>query len=182
MRVSTAITGVLCLLLFSASPLQAQQQQKIGYVNSDHLLSQMPDYEGIRQQLRMMGEDWKKKLEAMQEEIDRKKAEFQEREILYGESVRKQREEEINALVNRREQFMEEKFGTGGEYFQKQQELLKPLQQKIIDAVRAVADRQDFDFVFDRARQTSMLYGNSRWDLNEEVLRELGITPGDSGN
>lgn len=181
MRVA-AITALAVCLISLLPGTAAAQQQKIGYVNTDTLLTHMPEYDRIRQQLQVMGEDWKKKLEAMQLEIERKKEEFRKNEILFGDSVRKQMQEEINSLRSRRQAFMEEKFGAGGEYFQKQEELLKPLQQKIMDAIRLVAERENFDFVFDRAERRSVIYGGEEWNLNETVLEELGVGPGDASN
>lgn len=181
MRVA-AITALAVCLISMAPGTAAAQQQKIGYVNTDTLLSHMPEYEKIRQQLQVVGEDWKKKLEAMQQEIEQEREEFRKNEILFGDSVRKQMQEEINSLQSQRQAFMEEKFGTEGEYFQKQEELLKPLQQKIMDAIRLVAERENFDFVFDRAERRSVIYGGEEWNLNETVLEELGVDPGDASN
>ncbi len=178
-----AVITALAIYLVSAVPgAAAAQQQKIGYVNTDTLLAHMPEYEKVRQQLQVMGEDWKKKLEAMQQEIEQKREEFRKNEILYGDSVRKQMQEEINSLESSRQAFMEEKFGAEGEYFQKQEELLKPIQQKIMDAIRLVAERDNFDFVFDRAERMSVIYGGEEWNLNETVLEELGVNPGDASN
>ena len=71
---------------------------------------------------------------------------------------------------------MEQKFGSEGEYFQNQKELLKPIQRAVFDAVNVVADRQNVDFIFDRARNSNLLYGNKEFNLNQEVLQEVGIT------
>lgn len=177
-----ACIGLALLVASLAAPGALAQEQKTGYVNTDLLLEQMPEYEGIREQLQMMSEDWKKKLQSMQTEIDRMREEFQQREILYSDSVRIQRQGEITALVEERQRLMEQTFGPEGEYYSKQRELLKPLQQRIMEAIRVVAERQEFDFVFDRARQSSMLFGSEEWNLNDAVLRQMGINPGESSN
>lgn len=171
-----ACIGLALLLAVLAAPGAQAQEQKIGYVNTDALLERMPEYEGIREQLQMLAEDWKKNLQSMQDEIDRMRTEFQQREILYSDSVRIHRQGEINALVEERQRYMEQTFGPEGDYYQKQRELLEPLQQRIMEAIRVVAQRQEFDFVFDRAQPSSMLFGSEEWNLNEAILRQMGIS------
>ena len=152
------------------------QEQKIGYVDTDAILEKMPEYQGIDQQLQTLGREWKSKLEQMQNEIERLKEEFSDREILYTEEVRKQKQAEIRQQVQQREQYLEEKFGADGEYFRRQQSLLEPIQRKVFNAINTVAERNGYDFVFDRSGDTSMLYFRQEWNLNDEVLLELGIT------
>ncbi|MDX1618339.1 MAG: OmpH family outer membrane protein [Balneolaceae bacterium] len=172
---------VLPLTIASSHNLQAQNQ-KIGYVDTDMILSRVPEYRGIDQQLRLLSQEWKKELDAMEQEIERLKEEFEAREILYTEDVRKQKQEEIRQLVRQREQYMEQKFGSDGDYYQKQRELLEPIQRKVFDAINSVARRGGYDFVFDRAADTGLLFFRQEWNLNEEVLLEMGIDPDEASN
>lgn len=173
------LTGFLLIWIPEVS---GQQQQKIGYVNSDNILAQMPEYQGLDQQLRLISQEWKKELNRMQEEIERLKKDFEAREILFTEEVRKHKQEEIRQKVRQREQYLEQKFGAEGEYYTRQQELLEPVQRKVFQAINNVARREGFDFVFDRSGNTGMLYFSQEWNLNEEVLQELGITQSESSN
>lgn len=187
MRYPTAqISRLVCVGLLAAwlsLPAAAEaQEQKIGYVDTDAILQKMPEYQGLDQQLRMLGQEWKKELERMQDEIEQLKQDFSDKEILYTEEIRKQRQEEIRQKVRQREQYREEKFGSEGEYFQKQKALLEPIQRKVFEAINTVAERNGYDFVFDRSGDTSMLYFKQEWNLNEEVIRELGISPNETSN
>lgn len=179
MRLSASYCWMLlCFVsaLLLLTPVAEAQQQKIGYVNTDAILEKMPEYKGIDQQLRLLSQEWKRELDEMQNEIDRLKKDFSDREILYTEEVRKQKQEEIRQHVSQREQYLEEKFGAEGEYFQRQKALLEPIQRKVFEAINTVAERNGYDFVFDRAGDTRMLYFKQEWNLNDEVLIELGIT------
>lgn len=171
----------ICVLCIGCTVATAQNQ-KIGYVNTDQILSQMSEYEGIQQQLNNLSAEWNKELEEMEQEIDRLKEDFEAKEILYTEELKKQKQQEIQNKVQQRRQYLDQKFGSEGEYFQKQQELLEPIQRKVFEAVNNVAADQDFDFVFDRAQNTNMLFGNREWNLNENVLQELGITLNEPSN
>lgn len=158
------------------------QNQKIGYVNTDQILPQMSEYQGIQEQLSTLSSEWKKKLDEMEQEIEQLKQDFKAKKILYTEELKKQKQQEIENKVQQREQYLEEKFGSEGEYFQKQKELLEPIQRKVFEAINKVANDQSFDFVFDRAQNSNMLYGEQEWNLNEQVLQELGITLNEASN
>lgn len=168
-----------CYVLAFTFVLSAEaeaQQQKMGYVNTDTILNQVPEYQGIQQQLRVISEQWRAELEKMQQEIDRLKEDFETKEILYTDEVRREKQRQIEQKQQARKQYMEQKFGPEGEYFQKQQELLKPIQRNIYEAITAVARRGDFDFIFDRAKNSSLLFGQKQWNLNQDVLQELGVS------
>lgn len=169
----TAITATL--LLVGLVTVVKAQQQKIGYVDTDYILSQMPEYEGIEQQLRSISSEWNKQLKEMDAKIKQMREDFQSKKVLYTEEQKEEWKQRIESKVAARRQFMEEKFGAKGEYFQKQKELLEPIQRSVFEAVQTVASREKVDFVFDRAQNTGLLYGNEEFNFNDEVLQELGI-------
>lgn len=173
--------ALLCLLLAVIGTGKAQEQ-KIGYVDTDYILSQMSEYQGIQQQLSSISSEWNAELEKMKQEVQQLKEDYQSKEILYTDELKEKKQQEIQNKVEQRQQYLDQKFGAEGEYFQKQKELLEPIQRKVFNAVNTVAKRQDFDFVFDRAQNSNMLYGVEEWNLNDEVLQELGITLNDASN
>ncbi|MDZ7682424.1 MAG: OmpH family outer membrane protein [Fodinibius sp.] len=158
------------------------QDQKIGYVDTDYILSQMSEYQGIQQQLSSISSEWNTELEQMQQEIDQLKEDFQAKEILYTDELKKKKQQQIQNKIEQRQQYLDQKFGADGEYFQRQKELLEPIQRKVFNAINSVAEQQNFDFVFDRAQNSNMLFGVEEWNLNDEVLQELGVTLNDTSN
>lgn len=158
------------------------QQQKTGYVNTDLIISRVPEYQSIQQKLQSLSREWKSELNEMELEIDQLKEDFASKEILYTEEIRKQREQEIQSKIRLREQYMDQKFGPEGDYFQRQKELLEPVQRRVFEAIAVVAEREGYDFVFDRAHDTTLLFAGSEWNLNEEVLLQMGINPDDTSN
>jgi len=173
------LAGTFCLGLAS---LGVAQGQKIGYVDTDFILSQMPEYQGLEQRLQQLSREWRAELKQMQQEIDRLKEDFEAKEILFTDDVRKQRQEEINNKIQQREQYLDQKFGPEGEYFQRQKELLEPIQRKVFEAISSVARREGYDFVFDKANKTDIMYSRQEWNLNDEVLTELGIEVNETSN
>ncbi len=163
----------LAILLTAAPP--ASSQQKIGYIDSDVIMREIPEYTGIRQRLETIAQNWKEEIDEMQVEIERLKQDFEAREILFTPDIRRQRQQEIDRKVREREQYISRRFGPDGDYFRQQEELLEPLQQRILEAVVKVAESEGYDHIFDRAGDYLFLFSRRRWDISRDVLQEMGI-------
>ncbi len=164
---------VAVLLGFSYSA--AAQDQKIGFFESDYILQQIPEYEGIQQQLDLLSTQWKEELSKLEAEIKELEEDYAAKEILYTEEIRNEKKKEITDKQKSRERYLAQKFGPNGEYFTRQKELLEPIQRQVFSAVRAVAERQNFDYVFDRSGDIYMVYANNEYNLNDDILLELGL-------
>src|SRR5699024_5894407 len=116
---------------------EVSAQQKIGYVDTDLILAQMPEYEGIQQELNALSVEWKKQLKTLDAEIAQMKSDFEAKKVLYTERKKKEKQQQIAAKVEERRQYMARKFGSEGDYFKKQEELLEPIQRAVFDAVNA---------------------------------------------
>lgn len=160
--------------LLTTSNLLAQNQ-KIAFIDSDYILSRMPEYAGLEQRLRAINEEWRQEIQEMDTQIERLEREFIAREILYTDEVRARRVNEIEALKRQREQYINSRYGPEGEYFRQQQLILEPLQRRIVEAVERISTRDNFDFVFDRSGDFIFLYARSQWNLSDDVLLELGV-------
>lgn len=176
MRKYSIYTTALILAFIYADGLQAQAQ-KIGFIDSDIIMERMPEYSGIEQQLSLLSERWEQEIREMEDEIAGLEQDFEAREILYTDEIRQQRLDEITREKETLNRFIDQKFGPEGEYFTRQAELLEPVQRDIFEALQRVAERDSFDFVFDRAGETRFLISRNEWNLTNEVLAELGLEP-----
>jgi len=167
------LIGLICLCLLPLGV--AAQPQRIAYMDSDYILSRMPEYTGLDQRLRTSVQEWNQELTAMKAEIDRLEQEFNAREILFTAEVRQQRLADIQTKKRAREQYEQARFGPEGEYFRQQQQLLEPIQRRVMLAIEKIAQRDGYDFVFDRSGDYLFLYTRSQWNISDEVLLELGI-------
>lgn len=157
-----------------AHSLQAQGQM-IGFYESEYVLKQIPEYTGIQQQLDLISNQWQEEIRRLEDEIKELEEDYKAKEILYTEEIRKQKKQEINEKKRAKDRFLSQKFGPEGEYFARQRELLEPIQRRVFSAVREVASRQGFDFVFDRSGDVYMVYANNEYNLTQDILIELGI-------
>lgn len=171
---------IVCLFLCAVTALSAQQ--KIGYIDSEFILSKIPEYNGIGERLNTISLQWKKEIEDFQKEIDELEKDFEAKSILLTEEVRSQRKKEIEVKKQKLDQFRNAKYGPSGEYFKRQQELIEPLQQRILEAVNKISIRDKYDYVFDRTGDYLFLFTSPQWNLSEDVLFELGIELEDTGN
>lgn len=171
-RYRAVFVGLVILLI---SVKADAQNQKIAYIDSEFILSKMPEYSGLEQRLRALTDGWREEISEMKREIARLEREFNAREILYTPEVRQQRIDEIEATKRAKDQFINSKFGPDGEYFRQQQQILEPLQRRIMEAVEKVSTRDNYDFIFDRAGDYMFLFTRPQWNISEDVLFEMGI-------
>lgn len=171
-----SLTGILIILYLCGVTAHAQEQ-KTGFIDSEVIMQNMPEYSGIEQRLNLLSEGWRDEIRELEEQIAELEEEFEAREILFTEEVRRQRLNEIESLRQQRDRLVEDKFGPDGEYFTTQEELLEPIQRQIFEAIDAVARRQNFDYVFDRSQETRYLFVREEWNLTEDVMLEMGMDP-----
>lgn len=169
---------ILCstiILLWVGLGVANAQSQKIGFVDTDVIMQNMPEYSGVEQRLNLLSENWRQEIQELEQELDELQEDFEAREILFTDEIREERLQEIEAKTRELDQLIESRFGPEGDYFTRQKELLEPIQRQIFEALNRVAEREDFDFVFDRAQDTRMLFARQQWNLTEDVMLELGL-------
>jgi outer membrane protein len=152
--------------------------QKIGYVNSEYILDNIPAYKTAQQQLDQISGQWQKEIEAKYAEIDRLYKSYQAEQILLTEDMKKKREDEILAKEKEVKEFQKQKFGFEGELFKKKQELVKPIQDKVYNAIKKLAEDGSFGFIFDKSSDLIMLFASPKYDKSDDVLNALGIKHG----
>lgn len=149
--------------------------QKYGYVNSQYILEKMPEYRDAQQKLDQLSEQFQKDIDAKYIEIQKMKDALQKEKILLPDEMKIKREEEIALKEREVREFQMQKFGVNGELFQKRQELIKPIQEKIYKAIREVAEAGGYAFIFDKANSAFILYADPKNDKSEAVLKKLGL-------
>jgi outer membrane protein len=150
--------------------------QKYAYIDSDFILGSVPEYKESKDKLDKLADRWTKEIEERYEVLKMKKDNFAREEVLLPTEEKAKRKEEIEKLETEAMQMQKVRFGVNGDYFQKRQELIKPIQDKVYEAMQKVASKRNYSFVFDKANQSNLIYADSKLDISEEVLKEMGIT------
>ncbi len=149
--------------------------QKFAYVDSEYILSQIPKYKSAQLQLNELSAQWQQEIEKKFSEIETLRKSFQVEKVLLTKDMQLSREKEIEDKEDEAKKFQQEKFGAEGELFQKKSELIRPIQDKLYDAINKVAKNNGLDFIFDKSGELLMLVSNSKYDRSDEILEELGV-------
>ena len=165
---------VLFLFLVLAAGTFAQPAAKFGYVDSDYILSQIPEFKAAQTELDKTSAQWQKEVELKFAEVDKLNKAYQADAILLTDEMKKKREQEITTREKEAKEFQRQKFGVEGDLFKKRQELVKPIQDKVYNAIKSVADKNGLGFVLDKSGQLTILYANSKYDRSDDVLEALG--------
>ncbi len=164
----------LSIFIFGFSSV-AFSQLKIGFVDSKTIMSKLPDAQDANQKLNALIKEWQAELNKMQADKKAKEADFDRRKLIMTEQMRNDMEAEINKLDKQINEYRDQKFGTNGELFQKQEELMKPVQNKVFNAIQDVAKEENLDFVFDKSNAVVLLYAKDKYDITTLVLDKLKI-------
>lgn len=164
----------LVLILFVFTGL-SYSQLKIGYVDSKTILSKLPDAQDARQKLDGMIRDWQNELKKMEDSKKLKEDDYDRRKLIMTEQTRTELQDEIKKLDQQISDYRDKKFGTNGELFQKQEELMKPVQNKVFNAIQDVAKDENLDFVFDRSGQILLLFAKDKYDITPLVMDKLKL-------
>lgn len=166
----------IILLLFLGVLSLSGFAQRFAYVDTKYILEKMPEYTKAQNDLDVQAASWQKELDNKSEQLKKMYAKYSAEEFLLSADLKKQREEEIVKAENEIQELQKKRFGYNGDLFQKRQELIQPIQDKVFDAVQKIAQQRSYDFIFDKASGgATMLYTNPQYDISEEVLKKLGL-------
>ena len=174
-RTSGLLACVLALsgVLGAAGPAQAQQT--IGYIDSEYILEQTPEYATVQQAIDRQAQEWQAEVDEQREEAERLFEEYQARELLYTNEERQRKQEEIMRAEEEAERLRADYFGPEGQLFSEQEQLMRPIQEQILEAVEQVATEEGYDYVFDKKGDFLFFFAREQYDLSDQVLREIGI-------
>lgn len=162
-----------CSLLALASVIPAAAQQKIGWINSAYIMERLPEAQDAQKQLDNIVADWQAELAKMQNEWQRKYEEYDKKKLILTDQLRAEAEKELQDLDKKIVEFRTKKFGQTGELFTKQNELMKPIQNKIFKVLEELAKDDEYDYIFDKSGEILLMYTNEKYDLTATVLEKM---------
>ncbi|MFM8255250.1 MAG: OmpH family outer membrane protein [Bacteroidota bacterium] len=168
MKKSLLVFGFLITALFGAA-------QKYAVVDTRYILDKMPEYRAAQQQLDVMAAIWQKQIDSMQSSLDRLYREFDAEQVMLTAELKKRKEDQLFNKEKELRDLQRKRFGFEGDLFRKRQELVKPVQDKVYNAIQKLAASRGYDFVLDKSEGITIIFADPKLDKSEEVLRELGI-------
>jgi outer membrane protein len=151
----------------------AAAQMKIGHINSETIMQTLPEAIDAQKSIDALVAGWEADLQKMQADWKKKFDEFDKRKLILTDQVRADQERELRELDLSITDFRNKKFGQSGELFQKQGEIMKPIQNKMFHVLEEVAKDDGYDYIFDRSGEILVLYANDKYDLTQRVLQRM---------
>ncbi len=148
-------------------------QTKIAFINSATVMEQLPEAQDAQKQIDALAQQWQNDLNQMASDMQKKVEDYDKRKLIMSDKRRSEIEKELQELDKKIVDFRNQKFGTTGDMFTKQNEFMKPIQEKIFKAVKDVADEESYDYVVDRSNSTLLLFANAKHDLTQKVSSKL---------
>lgn len=165
----------LLFILTLLSPLVELHAQKFGYIDSDLILKKMPEYKKAEGELAQLSQKWQKELDEQKIGLDKMQADYRAEEILFTEDMKKERLDTIASKEKKLKEQQKKIFGFEGLIFLKKQELMKPVQDKMYEAVEKVSKSKQLQVIFDKSGDLLMIYANPVHDYTDFVLEKLGL-------
>lgn len=147
--------------------------QKYAYVDTDYILQNIPEYTDAQDQLNEMSKIWQEEIEAEFTEVEKMYKDYQAEAVLLPEDLKKKREDQIINKEREIKELQNKRFGPEGDLFIKRQELIKPIQEKIYNAIEEIATTKNYAFVFDKGGSLTLLYTNPKYDISDDILDEI---------
>lgn len=164
---------IIALVCASFGTLSAQGRYAI--IDTRYILEKMPEYREAQQRLDDLAKEWQQELDALQSELDKMYREFEAEQVMLTEELKRKREDQLFAKEKTLRDLQRKRFGFEGDLFKKRQELVKPVQDKVYNAVQKLAVQRSYDFILDKSEGITVIFADPKLDKSEDVLRELGI-------
>lgn len=167
---------LLISLAFLAITAIGACAQKFALVDMDYILRNVPNYEMANEQLNQVSQRWEREVTELSKEAETMYKNYQAEMVFLTDDQKKAREEEIVAKEKEVTDLRYKYFGPEGELFKKRQSLMKPIQEDVYNAVKAVSEEKGYQVIFDRASSQSIVFASPKIDVSNDVLAKLGYS------
>lgn len=166
---------VFLLAVFSIALAGFAQAQKYAIIDTKYILDKMPEYKTAQKQLDDIAAGWQKEIDQMQQDLDKMYKDFEAEQVMLSEELKKKREDQLFIKEKTLRDLQKSRFGFEGELFKKRQELIKPVQDKVYNAVQKLAVQRGYDFILDKSEGITVIFADPKLEKSDDVLRELGV-------
>ena len=165
---------LLFFLLLSGIGL-AGVAQKYAVIDTRYILDKMPDYKEAQKQLDDIAAGWQKDIDGKQAELDRMYKDYDAEQVMLSDLLKKKREDELYNKEKELRDLQKKRFGFEGDLFKKRQELIKPIQDRVYNAVQKLAVEKQYDFILDKSEGITVIFADPKLDKSADIIRNLGV-------
>jgi outer membrane protein len=166
-----ALSAICFMLLF----LSAANAQRYAVIDSKFILDKLPEYKDAQKRLDQFSELWQQELDQRQAAMDKMVKDFEAEQVMLPDNLKKKREDEIFNKEKELRDLQRKRYGFEGDLFKKRQELIKPIQDRVYNAVQKLAIEKQYDFILDKSEGITVIFADPKLDKSEEILKSLGV-------
>lgn len=155
--------------------VQLSQAQRYAIVDTKYILDKLPDYKDAQKKLDQFSVQWQKEIDDKQAALDKMYKDFDAEQVMLSDELKKKREDELYIREKELRDLQRKRFGFEGDLFKKRQELVKPIQDKVFNAIQKIAVNRSYDFILDKSEGITVIFADPKLDRSEDVLKELGV-------
>jgi Skp family chaperone for outer membrane proteins len=167
---------LLAVVFMLSISSHAQRGVRIGYIDTEYILENVPEYQEASAQLESKVQKWKTEIDGRLGEIEQKRKDLSNEKTLLTNELVKEREEDITFEELEILDYQQKRFGPNGDLMIQKRQLIQPIQDQIFAAVQDIASTKQYDFIFDKSADVVMLYSADRFDISEQVIRAIQRT------
>ena len=149
--------------------------QRIAVIDTKYILSNIPEYKMLDKRIQVTSEEWQKEIDAKQATLDKMYKDYDAEQYMLTDELKKKRQADIKAKEQEIQELQKKRFGYQGDLFKERQNLVKPIQDKVYNAIQKLAVARTYDLVLDKSEGITIIFADPKLDKSDDVLRELGI-------
>jgi outer membrane protein len=149
--------------------------QRYAVIDSKYILDKLPEYKEAQKLLDQFSEQWQQEVDQKQALMDKMFKEYDAEQVMLSDVLKKKREDELYNKEKELRDLQKKRFGFEGDLFKKRQELIKPIQDKVYNAIQRLAVEKQYDFILDKSEGITVIFADPKLDRSADVLRNLGV-------
>ena len=165
----------LFLFLLGSFLALSTQAQRYAVIDSRYILEKIPEYSAAQKKLDQFSELWQQEIDQKQAALNRMYKEYDAEQVMLSDDLKKKREDEIYNKEKELRDLQRKRFGYEGDLFKKRQELIKPIQDRVYNAIQKLAAAKLYDFILDKSEGITVIFADPKLDKSDDVLKELGV-------
>ncbi|HUZ57184.1 MAG TPA: OmpH family outer membrane protein [Hanamia sp.] len=149
--------------------------QRYAVIDSKYILSKLPEYKEAQQKLDQFSKMWQQEIDRKSTQLDSMYKEYDAEKVMLSDELRKKREDQLYNMQKELSDLQRQRFGYQGDLFKKREELMKPIQDRVYNAIQKLAAEKLYDFILDKSAGITVIFADPKLDKSDDVLRELGV-------
>jgi outer membrane protein len=166
---------ILLIALLAVAVSSNSNAQKYAIIDTKYILSKMPEYVDADKKLQQVSEQWQKEIDGLQTELNNMYKNYDAEQYMLSDDLKKKREDELFNKEKELRDLQKKRFGYEGDLFKERERIVKPIQDKVYNAVQKMAVAHGYDFVLDKSEGITIIFADPKLDRSNDILQQLGI-------